>query len=99
MASSLYQVGRNKWESTYKGFNDRSFATSGYYDTFKLALCIIASKKVNGANPDIFTDIDAKITAQQGSDGGIASRYTRTANRQGSENCETTALTIVAYRP
>jgi hypothetical protein len=96
-ANSLYQTGRNKWDSTEKGFNDASYASSGY-DAYKLALCIIASKKVNCALPDIYSDLDAKLAEQQGADGGISSTYTASANRQGSENCETTAMTIIAYR-
>lgn len=56
------------------------------------------SKKVNGGLPDIYSDLEAKLTAQQGSDGGISSTYTASTNRVGSENCETTAMTIIAYK-
>jgi hypothetical protein len=97
-ANSLYQTGRNKWDSTKKGFNDKRYASSGYFDTYKLALCIIASKKVNCALPDIYSDLDARLAEQQGPDGGISSTYSASANRLGSENCETTAMTIIAYR-
>ena len=97
-ANSLFQVGRSKWDSTNKGFNDSAYATSKIFDAYKLALCIIASKKINGTVPDIFADLDAKLTAQQGSDGGINSQYTANEDQQGSENCETTAMTIIAYQ-
>jgi hypothetical protein len=96
-AKWLYQTGRKKWDSTKKGFNDAP-ASSGYFDAYKLALCIIASKKVNGGPPDIYSDLDAKLAEQQGPDGGISSRYTASLSRQGSENCETTAMTIIAYK-
>ncbi|MFI5449819.1 MAG: hypothetical protein ACHQ03_08675 [Candidatus Bathyarchaeia archaeon] len=99
-ASSLFRSGMDKWDSKKGGFNDMPYAKdpSRYFDTYKLALSIISSIKVNGALPEIYSVLDAKLTQQQGSNGGIYSKYTATANKQGSENCETTAMAIIAYK-
>jgi len=95
-AQSIYQIGRNKWDG--KGFSDSAYVKDSIYDAYKLALCIIASKVVNGKAPDIYSQLDAQLTKQQGdADGGINSQYTQTAYQMGSENCETTAMTIIAY--
>ncbi len=103
-ARSLYQIGRDKWDQKGKGFNDGAYASSAsknpepIFDTYKLALCIIASKIVNGDLPDIYKDLDTKLTKQQSDDGGINSQFTATIDQKGSENCETTAMTIIAYK-
>jgi len=96
-AATLYQIGRNKWDG--KGFNDSAYASKPIYDAYKLALCIIASQMVNGRPPDIFNELDAQVTDQQSDEsGGINSQYTSTTKQQGSQNCETTAMTIIAYK-
>jgi hypothetical protein len=95
-AATLYQIGRDKWDG--KGFNDSVYASNSIYEAYKLALCIIASKSVNGNLSDIYHEFDAQLTDQQSEDsGGINSQYTSTTSQKGSQNCETTVMTIIAY--
>jgi hypothetical protein len=101
-ARSLYRIGMDKWDQKGRGFNDSAYASSTTpkptFDAYKLALCIIASQIVNGNLPRIYEELDAQLASQQGENGGINSQFTATTNQTGSENCETTAMTIIAYK-
>ncbi len=103
-AEALYDIGHDKWDGN--GYNDRAHAINrvsetpyNKYDTFKIALDMIASWRVNAEEPENFNTLDGKIAAQQdGTTGGVHSTYIAAQNQIGSANCETTALAIIAYK-
>jgi len=82
-----------------KGVADKHFKETAYYDNMKLALLIFGAKVLN-INADL-TDIQQRLWNAQKTSGNEAGGITSIADSSGmpigSANCETTALTLIAY--
>lgn len=96
MSHWYFWKGRWMWDG--KGFNDKITKEVGYYATYKLALYLLASKRVR----TIFKiDSEAKeiIGKMQGTSGGIYTDYTKEFKIPHPEvdtNTETTAFCLLA---
>lgn len=99
MALAAYNNGTSKWDNF--GFKDSTYNSTVGYDTFKLALYILASKILNCPynSTAYFELLSCQLTSGvSGSydSGGFATYYftNGTTNRQ--TNTETTALGVLA---
>jgi len=77
------------------GFNDRVVEEQQRYATYKLALALVAAKKV-GERPSAHEAIVERLLAQQSKDGGWITDYDRNGKPIGVANVETTSLAVLA---
>ena len=85
-----FDDGLKLWDGT--GFKDR--AASKRYATYKLALCLIAARKLE-VKPDAQPAIIERLLAMQAEDGGWITDYDLERKPAGKANVETTCLAIL----
>ena len=96
-ASRYFQLGRAMYDGI--GIKDTVFASgpeAGIYQTYKLALFILAARVLEESIPDNATSI---LTSQQATNVGFSTGYRYqggTLESEGSTNTETTSLAILA---
>jgi hypothetical protein len=96
-ASRYFQLGRAMYDGI--GIKDTVFTSgpeAGIYQTYKLALFILAARVLEESIPDNATSI---LTSQQATNGGFSTGYRYqggTLESAGSTNTETTSLAILA---
>jgi hypothetical protein len=81
------------WDGT--GFRDRVNRNGGRYATFKLALALIASSRLN-RHPRQEPAIIERLSADQRDDGGFVTDYDTQHGPVGEANVETTSLAVLA---
>lgn len=92
----LWNLLNGKWDG--KGMNDQSTTdySDHHYETYKLSLFKICARVLGKTLP---TGVDDKLTAAQGSNGGIRTTYNSSGNFTLDQigNCETTSLAVLAF--
>jgi hypothetical protein len=92
-AKRHFQQALQMWDG--KGFKDRAAQAGSVYATYKLALALIAARKLN-ERPEAIVIVLERLLAQQAKDGGWITDYDRTGKPVGVANVETTSLAMLA---
>jgi len=79
------------------GLLDKAAISSGRYATFKLALLLWAAKEA-GLHLPFAQKVEQKIWGMQAQNGGITTDYDGRGRPVGTQNAETTALVLLAFR-
>jgi hypothetical protein len=92
-AKEYFQDAVQMWDG--KGFRDRAVEHDNRYATYKLALALIAARRL-GVRP-LTQDVTLeRLLAQQENDGGWITDYDFEGNPVGVANVETTSLAVLA---
>lgn len=92
-AKEHFQTVMQMWDG--KGLKDRVVEAHNQYATYKLALALIAAKKLDRWSTPCDTILE-RMLAQQAEDGGWITDYTINGKPVGKANVETTSLAILA---
>ena len=76
------------------GFRDKSYSSSGFYETYKLALALYVGATINVPLTDV--RLSRALLAMQTTDGGFTTLYRDLHTPTGDANTETTALALLA---
>lgn len=93
IALSHFEAGLKTWDGT--GIRDQVNSTKGIYATYKLALALIAARRLGRESGEL-ASIRRRLLKMQRADGGFVTDYDRAGNRVGQANVETTSLAIMA---
>lgn len=77
------------------GFKDRAAEASHVYATYKLALALLAARKLK-EQPQVLDAVLERLLVQQANDGGWITDYDQHGKSVGMANVETTSLAILA---
>ncbi len=94
-AKRCYRQAMAMWDG--QGFWDNPAQQLGRYSAFKLALAIIASRRL-GESKSMRALFTRKLIAQQDRSGGVVTDYNGAGKRVGLPNVETTCLAILALQ-
>jgi hypothetical protein len=85
----------SQWDG--KGFKDRASEHLKLYATYKLALYLIAQKRL-GATTNISEAVKSQLLAMQGKEGGWITDYDFDMRPRGLANVETTCMALLALQ-
>jgi hypothetical protein len=92
-AQGHFEAGMKTWDGS--GFSDRASENGGLYATYKLALALVAARKLD-RKLDPEDKMLGRLLAMQREDGGFVTDYDAQGKPVGQANVETTSLTILA---
>jgi hypothetical protein len=92
-ANERFRQAMQMWDGM--GFKDRVVEEQHLYATYKLALALLAAKKVS-ERPSAHEAILERLLGQQSEDGGWITDYDRHGKPVGVANVETTSLAVLA---
>jgi len=102
-ASGLFVTAQEMFDGL--GFRDKAFVERGYYDTYKLALYVIAGSSLGMSAPERQSVIELMLSLQENAPaspryGGVYTEYDDNLKPlpHTDTNTETTSLTILALR-
>ena len=88
-----FEAGMKTWDGT--GIRDRASEKGGLYATYKLALALIAARRLD-RKPEQPAEMLKRLLAMQREDGGFVTDYDALGKPVGQANVETTSLAILA---
>ncbi len=93
LAKLQFEAGMKMWDG--KGFADKVQALSGLYATYKLALALLAAKRIGSMAKEL-EPILARLQPLQNEHGGWITDYDASLKPRGLSNVETTCLALMA---
>jgi hypothetical protein len=92
-AREQFDAGMAMWDG--RGFDDPAAKHLNVYATYKLALALIAARRIGAAVP-VRDALLARIASQQNAAGGWVTDYTRDGAPHGFANVETSCMVMLA---
>jgi len=92
-ARQYFGKGMRLWDGV--GFKDRVAKRTGTYAAYKVALALLAARKLKGSPAERRALVE-RLLRQQGTDGGWVTDYDGKGKPLGQANVETTALAVLA---